>query len=91
MRFRCRHTGCAMSVPNVRIHITLPASFLKKVDEEARRRLLTRSVFIRLALMNEMQITDVIEPAVKYDKYSSTDEEIEAHVQQYRQILKRYG
>lgn len=74
-----------MSVPNVRIHITLPANFLHEVDKEARENLVSRSVYIRIALMHEMGAQNMTDLR-KNSKTSDPDQEWRHKIQEIKEI-----
>lgn len=44
-----------------RIHLTLPTAFLKDLDEAARNNLMSRSDYIRMALMEKMNRRNLVE------------------------------
>lgn len=48
-----------------RIHISLPVQFLKKVDCGAINQLMSRSDFIRLALMEKLNVQSLFEQELK--------------------------
>ena len=45
-----------MSVPTIRIHVSIPANFVKLMDQAAASRFMSRSDFIRFALMDKLNI-----------------------------------
>ena len=45
----------------VRIHLTVPRQFLNKIDKQAINHLMTRSDYIRMSLMEKMNITSLFE------------------------------
>jgi hypothetical protein len=60
---------------STRIHVILPKDFLKALDQEARNSYLSRSEFIRLALMQKMCVKSLINPN------AAIEEEVEKRFQ----------
>ena len=48
-----------------RVHISVPAQFLAKIDHEAINHLMSRSDFIRLALMKKLNVQSLFEQELK--------------------------
>lgn len=58
---------------NIRVHISMPLSFVKKIDKEAFKHLMSRSDFVRQALKQKLKADSIYEAEIAQFNFPKPD------------------